>query len=133
MALHAGKKKVRILIADDSAIIRERLVVMLKELEGVAIVAQTGDILETLQAVCLHKPDIVIMDIRMQAGNAIEAVQFIKRTKPAMVVIILTNYPYPVYREKFQQAGADYFFDKSKEFEQIPGVIKSLQQDTNTS
>jgi len=43
----------------------------------------------------------------------------LKREKPAPAVIILTNYPYPQYRQKCLEAGADFFFVKSTEFDQI--------------
>jgi hypothetical protein len=39
---------------------------------------------------------------------------------------MLTNYPYPQYREKCEELGADYFFDKVAEIEEIPKVIKEL-------
>ena len=46
--------------------------------------------------------------------------------RPSCVVIIFTNYPYPQYRKKCMEAGADFFFDKSMEFEKIPEVLGQL-------
>jgi len=42
-------------------------------------------------------------------------------------VIVLTNYPYPGYRQKCLQAGADFFLDKSAEFDQIPALFERLK------
>jgi DNA-binding NarL/FixJ family response regulator len=50
----------------------------------------------------------------------------IRAKKLPIRVIMLTNYPYPQYREKCEELGADYFFDKVTEIEEIPKVIKEL-------
>jgi len=44
------------------------------------------------------------------------------------VVIVFTNYPYPQYRRKCIDAGADFFFDKSTEFDKVTEVLKQLSQ-----
>jgi DNA-binding NarL/FixJ family response regulator len=44
------------------------------------------------------------------------------------MVIILTNYPYPGYRQRCLNAGADFFLDKSTEFDQIPKLLERLKQ-----
>jgi len=49
------------------------------------------------------------------------------------MVIILTNYPYPGYRQKCMNAGADFFLDKSTEFDQIPELFERLKQSKNQS
>jgi hypothetical protein len=44
------------------------------------------------------------------------------------MVIILTNYPYPGYRQKYLQAGTNFFLDKTTEFDQIPALFEQLKQ-----
>jgi DNA-binding NarL/FixJ family response regulator len=44
------------------------------------------------------------------------------------MVIILTNYPYPAFRQKCLDAGADFFLDKSTEFDQIPALFEQFRQ-----
>jgi len=68
----------------------------------------------------------VILDIRMPGGSGIDVLEDIKKINAAPIVIILTNYPYPQYRKKCMAAGADYFFDKSSEFEKVTEVLKKL-------
>ena len=114
---------IKVFIADDSLIVREHLVTMLDELIGVEIVGQAGTVAETISAVEELQPDVVILDIRMPDGSGIDVLQTIKQDDPAPAVIVLTNYPYPAYRQKCLQAGADFFLDKSTEFDQIPELI----------
>jgi DNA-binding NarL/FixJ family response regulator len=116
----------KIFIADDSALLRERLIDMLSELDGIEIVGQARDSLSAVRSILKLKPDVVILDIRMPGGNGISVLQSIKKNKVASIVIMFTNYPYPQYRKRCMDAGADFFFDKSGEFEKITKVLKKL-------
>jgi Response regulator containing a CheY-like receiver domain and an HTH DNA-binding domain len=72
---------------------------------------------------------VVLLDIHLLNGNGIDVLQRLKKEKPAPAVIILTNYPYPQYRQKCLEAGADFFFVKSTEFDQVvPALRKLIQQ-----
>jgi DNA-binding NarL/FixJ family response regulator len=86
---------VRVFIADDSLIIRERLVNLLGELENVQVVGQAEDYAGILTAIESARPDFVVLDIWMPGGSGIDALKAIKRSLPASSVIILTNYPSP--------------------------------------
>ena len=63
----------------------------------------------------------------MPGGNGIKVLENIKKGKFAPSVIMLTNDPYPPYRQKCMDAGADFFFDKSTEMEQVIEVCQSLK------
>ena len=128
--LSPSNPKLNVVIADDSLLVRERLVTMLGELAGVEVVDQVENGAEViLRAIEKFQPDVVILDIHMPEGNGLEVLRTIKQDGVGPVVIILTNYPYPGYRQKCLQAGADFFLDKSAEFDQIPVVLKRLKQD----
>lgn len=130
MKLLYSRRKIKLFIADDSLIVRERLVMMLDELAEIEIVGQAEDVTGAIDAIGTLKPDVVILDIRMPGGSGLDVLQHIKQNEPAPMVIILTNYPYPGYRQKCLQAGADFFLDKSTEFDQIPELFERLKQDS---
>ncbi len=116
----------RILLVDDSPVVRERLAALLAEVEGVEVVGQAQDAPEAIAAIRALQPDVVTLDIRMPGGNGIDALAEVKKLRPTPVVIMLTNYPYPQYRKKCLDAGADYFLDKSTEFEQVAQILERL-------
>ena len=116
--------KIKVFIADDASIVQEHLVTILDELAEVEIVGQAKTVAEAISAIVKLQPDVVILDIRMPDGSGIDVLQTIKQDDPAPAVIVLTNYPYPAYRQKCLQAGADFFLDKSTEFDQIPELIE---------
>jgi|WetSurMetagenome_2_1015567.scaffolds.fasta_scaffold373847_1 DNA-binding NarL/FixJ family response regulator len=116
----------KVFIADDSSIVCERLTSMISDLQGMEIVGCTASAIEAACRIRELKPDAVILDIRMLGGNGIDVLSTIKKQKGSPLVIILTNYPYPQYREKCERLGADFFFDKSADFEKVFQVLEKL-------
>lgn len=116
----------KVFIADDSAIVRERLIDMLSMLKDAEVVGHASQGTEALDSIQELKPDVVILDIQMPRGSGIDVLQAIRKEGLAPVVIMFTNYPYPKYRRKCMDAGADFFFDKSTEFEQMINVLRDL-------
>lgn len=121
----------KVFIADDSAVVRKRLSEMISRIAGVEVVGEAQDAHTTIESILKLEPDVVILDIRMPGGNGITVLEKIKKTSFNTVVIMVTNYPYPQYREKCMELGADYFFDKSSEFEKIKELLKQLIQDSH--
>jgi DNA-binding NarL/FixJ family response regulator len=116
----------KVVVADDSELMRERLVAMISELETVELVGQASDANEALEIIQRLQPDVAILDIRMPGGGGIRVLETIKQEATPPVVIMLTAFPYPQYRRKCLQAGADYFTDKSTEFHSVGEVLRQL-------
>jgi len=116
----------RIFIADDSKMLRVRLIDMLSEIEGVEIIGQAQDSLGAIKSIQKLNPHVVILDIRMPQENGIKVLEAIKKNNQPPKVIIFTNYPYPQYRKRYMDAGADFFFNKSTEFEKLIDTVKYL-------
>jgi len=117
----------KVFVADDSALVRERVAALISEIEGVEVVGQAGDAREALEGIQRLRPDAVILDIRMPGNNGIQVLEAIKRSTAAPVVIVLTAFPHPQYRKKCLEAGAEFFFDKATEFEQVAEVLKKMR------
>lgn len=116
----------KVMIVDDSAIIRVRLAELLAELEGIEVVAQANNAFEAVDMVREFKPDVAIVDVRMPERSGMELIKDVKDTPHPPTIIMLTNFPTPENREKCLTGGADYFFDKSSEIEEVMTVLKDL-------
>src|SRR5918992_1342439 len=83
---------IRILIADDHEVVRIGLASMLAAQEGFEVVAQasTGD--EAVRLALVHRPDVVVLDIRMPGGSGIDACRAITAARPGTPVIMLTSH-----------------------------------------
>ena len=115
-----------VFIVDDSAIIVERVKNLLSHIEDLEFIGQASNANDAVKAILKLKPDVVILDIRLKGGNGISVLQELKRKVPSLIIIMLTNYPYPEYRRKCEELGADYFFDKVTDIEKITEVFKQL-------
>ena len=121
----------RVLIADDSEVIVQRLMALLAQVRGVEIVDQVGTVEETREAVRRLRPDAVILDMQMPGGSGIDVLESMKKDRLTSTVIVLTNHPYASYRKKCLQVGAKFFLDKSSEFEKVGEVLQGLIRDAD--
>jgi DNA-binding NarL/FixJ family response regulator len=114
----------RVYIVDDSVRLRRRLYELLSDVDNVQVVGQAGNADKALDDIRVLKPDTVLLDIRLPGKNGIQLLAEIKKLKPEITVIIMTNYDYPQYRQQSLRSGADHFFNKTREFENILEVLK---------
>ncbi|MCH7819748.1 MAG: response regulator transcription factor [Candidatus Marinimicrobia bacterium] len=103
----------RVFIADDSEILRERLVENLSQLPNVNVVGEAKDVTTAKQLIDEIEFDIALYDIKMPNGSGIELIEHTKMKNPSAKIIMMTNYSIDSYKNKCLEEGADYFFDKS--------------------
>jgi|ERR1043165_243979 DNA-binding NarL/FixJ family response regulator len=116
----------KIFIADDSSLLRAQLSELLCELEGIEIVGQAAGVEQALDAIRALRPDVITLDIQMSDGSGIDLLKKIKKENPAPLVIMVTNHASPPYRKQCKQEGADYFFDKAIEINEVKRIIRDL-------
>ncbi len=112
-----------VLIVDDSAPVRERLSALLAEAPELRIVGQAANATDALDAVDRLTPDAVVLDIRMPGTSGIKVLERIKAKNRKILVIMLTNYDFEHYRKQCLASGADFFFNKAREFERVVEVL----------
>jgi two-component system cell cycle sensor histidine kinase/response regulator CckA len=117
---------VKVLIVDDSAEIRERLSEMLTPLPGVCQVEAVSSAADARRAIQAEPPDVVVLDLQMPRGSGFQVLEALRAASALATTIILTNDPGPQWRRRCLQAGADFFFDKSAEFQRTIDVISGL-------
>jgi DNA-binding NarL/FixJ family response regulator len=126
-------KRKKLLIVDDSKDIREGLKRLISEFDTIEIVGEARDGISALAMVEELKPDFVTLDIKMGGDSGIIALMEMKKRFPNMIVLMLTNFSYEHFRRVCSNAGADYFFDKSLDFEEMVNIIKKLAEDSQVS
>lgn len=117
----------RVFVVEDSATIREVLIGSL-ESSGLVQVVGCADGVDTARNdPRLAEADAVIVDLALPRGNGFELLSILRNT-PALArkeKIVLTNYAVPTFRDRAYALGADHFFDKSLEFDQLVELLES--------
>lgn len=119
-------KTINVFIVDDSEIVRERLTSLLSEVPAINIVGAADNPLAATESIVALRPDVVILDIFLNGGSGIHVLKSIRAKQITSKVIMLTNYAQEEYRRKCFEEGADYFFDKSIEFDKVAEVIQRI-------
>ena len=113
-----------LLVADDSDIVRSRIVELIGESTAIKNIYQASDTDSAEKIINTKKPDFIILDIWMPGEGGIELLKRLKRDERySPTIIMLTNYPYPHYRLMCKKEGVNYFFDKATDFEKIPDIV----------
>lgn len=122
----------KVLIADDSALIRERLQDMLEIYPQVELVGSLKNGIETLKALRTLTPDLAIVDIKMPGISGLEVLTEIRKEDKSIKFIILTLYPSDYYQQIAMEGGADYFFSKVEDFEKMSVIVaKMIEKEEN--
>jgi DNA-binding NarL/FixJ family response regulator len=119
-------KKVRVLLADDHTLVRAGIRSLLETLDGIEVVAESGDGREALDLITLHRPDIALLDIGMPGLNGIEIARQVSRVSPRTKVVILSMYDDKTYVTQTMRAGVAGYLLKGAAVAELPLAIKSV-------
>ncbi len=116
-----------VIIADDSDILRTRLVENLSQFQNVNVVGEAGDVATVKQMINEIEFNLGIYDIKMLNENGIDLMKDTKKKYPNTKVIMMSNYSISSYKNECLEAGADYFFDKS-DLDEMMALIEELSK-----
>jgi NarL family two-component system response regulator LiaR len=118
--------KIRVLLVDDHAILREGIRFLLTGSGEVDVVGEAGDGLEALEMVEKLQPDAVLMDISMPRMNGIEATKELKKRRPNLPVLILSMYDSDEYVVPILKAGAAGYVLKRAAAQDLVSALKAV-------
>ncbi len=119
--------KIRILIADDHAVLREGMRRLLEQESDIEVIGEANDGDEAVKMAAELEPDVILMDIVMPKLSGVEATRLIKKAKPSSCILILTAYSDIRYILGLLEAGASGYLLKSARSEEIVGAIRAVR------
>jgi DNA-binding NarL/FixJ family response regulator len=124
----SGGQPLKALLVEDSPIMRELLTESLAGVSGVQVAAIAETAADAVTAFESHLPDIVILDLALRVGSGLEVLREIKRSAPDCLVMVFTGYDQESFRQHCLAAGADHFFSKNRQHDQLIQLIQSLTE-----
>jgi len=119
-----------VLIVEDNLTFRQALTEVLRSQFPYMVMEEAGNGPEALEKIDAFSPALIFMDIKLPGENGLEVTRRIKARYPAMVVVILTSYDLPEYRDAAFRYGANHFIVKgSSTFEEISSLIETVAAD----
>ena len=122
----SANHKKTVLIVDNSLLIIDRLMGMLKEVASVTKIFTATNFNEAVDILKINKTDIVLLDIQLPGENGIKVLKYIVKTYPGTKVVMLSNLVSKYYQQLCKKEGAVNFIDKSKDFDLIPEIVAAL-------
>ena len=119
---------VKIVTVEDSLLVAKRIESMLTDVDNLEFLGNAVGIPQALELIACKQPDAVVLDLHLGNGDSgIDLLTILRNKYPRLKIIILTNLADPHYQSACFDLGADYFFDKSNDFDKVPDVLKDIQ------
>jgi len=118
---------IRILLAEDQAMLRGALALLLGLEADLEVVAQVGRADEIVPAALRERPDVALLDVELPGGNGIDAARELRAALPACDVVVLTTFGRPGYLRRAMDAGARGFLVKDGPVEGLADAVRRVR------
>ena len=122
-----GNAPLHVFLVEDSPIIRDRLTESLSTPGRIEVIGHADTEHGAVAALREAQWDVLVLDLQLKQGTGLGVLKALAGTRPAGAkIIVLTNYAIPQFRDRSVALGADYFFDKSREYYRVKSVLEDL-------
>ena len=118
-----------IVIADDHAVMRSGLKLLLESEEGFEVVAEAGDVEETIRKLKAYKPSILLLDLHMPGGPSLESIPQMREASPETRIVVLTMQNSPGYVRESLRAGAIGYVTKEAADDELVEAVRLAAAD----
>lgn len=119
---------IRVLLADDHAIVRAGIRQFLEANEDIRVIAETGNGREACELIDRHRPDVAVLDIQMPEMSGIDVARRLRGRKIPVGILVLTAYDDAPYVQAVLQAGANGYVLKTAQPEEIVQGVRDVFQ-----
>ena len=119
---------IRVLLADDHAVVRQGIRQFLETSSDIAIVAEASDGLEAMRLIREHRPEVAVLDIQMPGQSGIEVTRAVRAERLPVGVLILTAFDETPYVKAVLQAGANGYVLKTAEAQDIVEAVQAVNE-----
>jgi two-component system, NarL family, response regulator DesR len=117
---------IRVLIAEDQAMIREALAALLSFEDDIEVVAQVGRGDEVVAAATEHDAEVALLDIEMPGLDGLSAASALRRAKPGLKIVILTTFGRPGFMRRAMETGVSAFLVKDSPADRLAQTVRTV-------
>lgn len=117
---------IKVLIADDEDLVRSGLRMILRSAGGIEVVAECDDGASVLELVCMHRPHVVLLDVRMRETDGLETLRRMRKLADPPQIAMLTTFDVDEYVSEALRLGASGFLLKDTDPEQLVRAVRDL-------
>lgn len=118
--------KIRILLADDHAVLRAGLKLLIHHQPDMAVIAEAGTFADAIRLTRIHQPDVVTLDLTMPDGPGVEKIEPLRCACPTARILVLTMHDDPAYLRAALSAGASGYVVKKAADTELLGAIRAV-------
>ena len=119
---------IRVLVADDHAVVREGIRGILGGEPGFIVVAEAGTAADAVALAAAHQPDVVVLDITMPGGSGLGAVADLAEAAPGAAVLMLSMHDNPEYVRESERAGAQGYLRKDSAAAELRQAVRAVHR-----
>jgi two-component system response regulator NreC len=116
---------IRLVLADDHALMRRSLRLLLDNEDGLEVIAEADDLASVTRHVHGHRPQVLVLDLGMPGGSSIEAIRQLRERAPDTEIVVLTMDESPVFAQRALDAGAVGFVLKDRADSELAPAVRS--------
>lgn len=116
----------RVLVADDHPIVRDGLVQLINQQADLICCAQASTQTEVLAAVTAHRPELLVLDLRLKDGDGLELIKSLKSQHPELPVLVLSQFDEELYAERALRAGALGYVMKEQASKEVVDAMRTV-------
>src|ERR1019366_384563 len=119
-------QRIRVLLAEDQAMIRQALAALLSFEHDIEVVAQVGRGDEVVPAAAEHDVDVALLDIEMPGMDGLTAASELRRAKPEVKIVILTTFGRPGFLRRAMESGVSAFLIKDSPADKLAETVRRV-------
>jgi two-component system response regulator NreC len=118
-------RRLRVIVADDHVLMRHSLRKLFEAEGDVELIAEASELKAAVRQVRAHRPDVLVLDLRMPGGSSIDAIGTLREQAPGTRVVVVTMEDNPLFAQRALDAGALGFVVKDYADEELPQAVRA--------
>jgi two-component system, OmpR family, response regulator len=120
------QRPLRVLLVEDSQLLVQRISELVEDLPNVQLAGTAASEADAVASLEADGIDAIILDLQLHTGSGFGVLRALHRLPSRPTVIVFTNFAIGAYRDTAMSLGASHFLDKSRDYDQLPGILQAL-------